>query len=244
MSVGNDAVRESIPSTTDKTARTFKRYDAHALPAADGGGVVFPDGFLGPGYRLDENDYRRCYWEQRRGQAPTAPRAKTGPLPWLIGLALLAGWFLLFGWLLQASAQGLAALAELPRRDLVSGGTIAGFAALYAYGLYRFLTSAQRMAARFPRAERLPYFAHWGRHVWAAVIARPRAWKWTYGAAFLYSYLPALQAFRLRDSLPQGEILVWGLGLIAFLVTLWSLAFTNMARVLGPNPNPEDLKPL
>ena len=238
MSHNDGATAPNKP--TDSSSRLV---GAHSLPAAKGGGVVFPDGFLGPGYRLDEEDYRR-YWEQQKGQAPAAPRAKAGPLPWLIALALLAACFLFFGWLLQLSTQGLAALAELPRRDLVSIGVLSGFVALYAYGLYRFLTSSQRMAARFPRAERLPYFAHWGQHVWAVVIARPRAWKWTYGAAFLYSFVPALQAFRLRDSLPQGELLVWGFGLIAFVLTLWSLAFTNMARVLGPNPKPEDLKPL
>lgn len=205
--------------------------------------MVFPDGFLGPGYRLDEESYRH-YWEEKQGKAPTTPRAKASPLLWLIGLALLAGWLLFTGWLLQVSTQDLVAVSELPRRDLVSFAVISGFAALYTYGLYRFLTSPQRMAARFPRAGRLPYFAHWGPHVWAVVIARPRAWKWTYGAAFLYSYVPALQAFRLRDSLPHGDLLVWGFGLIAFVLTLWCLAFTNMARVLGPNPKPEHLKPL
>lgn len=144
------------------SARPFA--NAHRLPMQDGGGVVFPKGFYGPGFRLPEWEFIR-YCARADHQDP-----KVKPETWwqrhMEGPSFIGGviWYI----------AGRIANAYL--EPYVGQGTLTSLFLLYiGFLFYRGLFSNFHAEPRsfvedYPSAERLSVFSHWWDHIRASMI--------------------------------------------------------------------------
>ena len=215
---------------------------ADALPARDGGGIVFPDGFLGSAFRLGPEDFTRYRAGEDAARAGGSAAGVSWSAVWLSLLCLLAS-----ATVFWVVGGGLA-LFERPskflpyRPDVLATAVVLAFALLYFYVAWRLIRSPERMARRFPAAEPLAPFAFWRTHVLAAVIARPGSWAYRYPPVFVLTLLPLYYAWRLQDQVPEGWVLTAAFGLIALAATVWSASFLLTAQQLGRAPRLEDLQ--
>ncbi|GAB4354713.1 MAG: hypothetical protein Kow00114_04660 [Kiloniellaceae bacterium] len=127
----------------------------HRLPASDGGGVVFPFGFFGPGYHLSEAEYPRfsalADYPEDDAQASTWwQRHKRRLLNLVVWATIAAAWI-------------ISLYLDHRITDSVVwnvGGVL--ISSLGYWRIYRrFGSHSRRIKATFPSARRLPIYQYW-----------------------------------------------------------------------------------
>ena len=148
---------------------------SNALPAKDGSGVVFPSGFYGPGYHLEDWQFLRYVMAQGSVADDESKTREDDAYPlWkkiLIILAAIAALILI--------GKGLAALGEL---GLISESgvwaTLLALAFVYlVWNLYAgFVSGMADFRVHYPSARKLPYFRHWEKRVIADFVFYAGNW--------------------------------------------------------------------
>lgn len=144
---------------------------AHVLPSHDGGGVVFPAGFYGPGFRLDDWEFIRFFSRATHVEATAQPSSgRWRPPPWFwrnrwifLGLGLGFGTS-------QLNRSGLVGIST----GQIASALVIWFGFFFYWGMWKaFVRLPRRMRELYPSATELPFFAYWHQHIIAALVTCP-----------------------------------------------------------------------
>lgn len=220
----------------------FLRVDA--LPISDGGGIVFPNGPFGRGFRLDEWAFIRYCGDQAEALRLEAEKSRTREA---IAFFSALGLFIAI----------LVSVDLLQEFDLKLWIDIADMAPAYtvfmlgAFGMVlhrRFIRKNASLAADYRGAEPLAYFKYWTARVMLAAVCGGRWWLWKHANVSFFllygAYLLLDQHLESGTAIAYayvvlGLAMVEGGFLLALIFTYWHLWFR-----LGRAPTKDDLTPL
>lgn len=218
----------------------FLRFDA--LPARDGGGVVFPRGFRAPGFRLEEWEFvRYVARDQNRLPEPERWQDWRRVFYWIAGFSIVAAVSLSFHWVTESglvSANALCTLLLLLMIGWVAFGWIDGF---HFY--------PRRFLEAYPRARRLSYFAVWPHRVMAATASDGKKWQQNYvGMPVLYA---GVLLYWIHKFYRDGDVGAVALALAAALfgykvagAAIVAATWWAIRRRLGRPPTKADIEPV
>lgn len=184
----------------------------HRLQTSDGGGVIFPDGFFGPGYYLPEWEYLR--YCTRADHFELNPEALTW---WqrhiLRPSAIGTGAILIASWALSHYIDGQL----IESQGMNVGGLL--FLAVFCKRFHgAFLSQPRRMAAAFPTAKRLSAYRYW--LVRARRVSEKVGLRSIFGDLFWSSMFALLSVFFFKLA-EDGEMHV----IVAAAIVPFLLAF-------------------
>ncbi|WP_299622561.1 hypothetical protein [Pelagibius sp.] len=215
-----------------------------SLAARDGGGVVFPSGFLGPAFYLPE-------WEFIRFCSRIHPyEPESNPRSWWHRLAVRPSRFqqIVIAVVTMAVLVGLGRLGVLDRGDFVFGLALYLLCGFYL-GLWTGVVARPRKVAElYPTAVRLPFYAHWWQHITIVMVTAGKSlfrnplWMLLLHAFFAYILYRGYGDGLLHPLLAAGTLPVFAVRIGYQLVILVSLVVVRLR--LGRMPTAEDVQPL
>jgi hypothetical protein len=237
---GLSTIRETA---TDKgvppAGKAFLRDDA--LPAKDGGGIVFPNGPFGRGFYLDEWSFIRYCTAQSEADHVAAQKSSLRK-----DLESVAYWaaLIIFG-LVFVRFKEVTGVTM----GQVYGTLAAVLACVYLYRFYRALYGKpQHFLSAYPEASPVPNFAQWRARILleAAQGLRKSVWHCAYRISIPVSIVFFAWGEHGEDAMPDGIANIF-YGFAIFEGLLFLVFFTCYLRIrlrLGRAPTPADLKPV
>jgi len=208
------------------------------VPYREGGGLVFPNGFPGAGYRLEEWQFERyrAALDERVGSQGALNRVRTATFL-LLGLA-----FLLSAAYNFLSAQGRVDDALRPWLQPV---LVLPAAPILYHIFLHYYRSWKHFGRHFPDAPRVSRAAYLGRRMLGYVVARPlRPLRET----LLFLIFAGAGGWLLRIALREASIVLYLVAAWLLLVTLfksWQLVvYLQFRRSRGRAPTIADLAPI
>ncbi|WP_420349732.1 hypothetical protein [Pelagibius sp.] len=145
---------------------------AHRLITKDGGGVVFPRGFHGPGFHLPEWEFIR-YCARADHEVPQ-PEAES----WWQRHMAKPSFFMIFLWVLATPL-----IDWVVERAIAPSALTAALMLYISFTFYRevvrsFHAEPKAFLHHYPSARKLSLFSHWWPHIRAAMVMSRETGLW------------------------------------------------------------------